>query len=175
VGAEGQAVARLAEGPQVAAEGVSRHRAGQVTAPPRWVGCRPGFFLPVRVLSRAFRAEYVAGLRSASASGQLVGLPTGPAQAAWWASLYAQEWVVSSQPPFAGPDVVLKYLARYTQRVALSNRRLVSCARAQTVIGNSLDSQWGGAEATVLECARSNPAGLESARAREAPSSALAV
>jgi Putative transposase/Transposase zinc-binding domain len=108
--------------------GLACDASGQVVTPSRWVSCRVGFFLPVRVLSRVFRAEFVAGLRSAAAAGQLVGLPTGAAAAAWWASLGEPDWVVYSQPPLAGPEVVLKYLARYTARVALSNRRLVSCA-----------------------------------------------
>jgi hypothetical protein len=97
----------------------------------RWVACRPGFFLPVRVLSRVFRGKFLAGLRTAFDRGKLVaggprGEPTDPASfsrllaaAAW------TDWVVYAKPPFGGPEQVLKYLARYTHRVAISNSRLV--------------------------------------------------
>jgi hypothetical protein len=108
--------------------GLSCAASGQIDAAPRWVSCRPGFFLPVRVLSRVFRGKFLAGLRAASDAGKL-GLPAalaGPqARAAWYAALYATDWVVYSKPPFGGPEQVLKYLARYTHRVAISNARLV--------------------------------------------------
>jgi hypothetical protein len=90
-----------------------------------------GVFLPVRVLSRVFRGKFLAGLRAAQAAGRLrlegsyAGLRTAAGFAAWLAPLYRQDWVVYSKPPFGGPGQVLKYLARYTHRVALSNRRLV--------------------------------------------------
>jgi hypothetical protein len=105
---------------------------GMGTAPPRWVACRPGFFLPVRVLSRVFRGKYLALLRQVQAAGQLswhgplAGLAEPAAFAAWLAEQYQVAWVVYAKPPFGGPHQVLKYLARYTHRVALSNRRLVS-------------------------------------------------
>jgi hypothetical protein len=107
---------------------------GAVATPPRWRACRPGFFLPVRVLSRVFRGKFLAGLRRAFGAGALrfFGACSGPADAAafgrWLRPLYAREWVVYAKPPFGGPGVVLKYLARYTHRVAISNRRLVSWA-----------------------------------------------
>jgi hypothetical protein len=110
---------------------------GQVTQPPRWVACRPGFFLPVRVLSRLFRGKFLAGLRAAhaagelSCSGKLADLSGADRFAAWLAPLSAQEWVVYAKPPFEGPEVVLKYLARYTHRVALSNSRLVELTDGQ--------------------------------------------
>jgi hypothetical protein len=110
---------------------------GHVTQPPRWVSCRPGFFLPVRVLSRLFRGKFLAGLRAAHAAGELscsekrADLAGADQFAAWLAPLSAQEWVVYAKPPFGGPEVVLKYLARYTHRVALSNRRLVQLADGQ--------------------------------------------
>ena len=112
--------------------GLSCDAAGVVDERPRWVACRPGFFLPVRVLSRVFRGKFLAGLRQAQAAGRLrlegscAGLGTAAAFAAWLAPLYQQDWVVYSKPPFGGPEQVLKYLARYTHRVALSNRRLVA-------------------------------------------------
>jgi hypothetical protein len=105
---------------------------GTVTAPPRWVSCRPGFFLPVRVLSRVCRGKYLALLQAAQAAGKLrwygdlAGLAEPEAFRAWLAAQYQQDWVVYAKPPFGGPEQVLKYLARYTHRVALSNRRLVS-------------------------------------------------
>ncbi len=108
--------------------GLSCDRAGRIDASPRWVACRPGFFLPVRVLSRVFRGQFVAGLRAAGAAGRLIwpaALAEPAAQARWYASLYTREWVVYAKPPFGGPERVLKYLARYTHRVALSNARLL--------------------------------------------------
>jgi Putative transposase/Transposase zinc-binding domain len=107
---------------------------GQVLQPPQWRSCRPGFFLPVRVLSRLFRGKFLAGLRQAydrgelCCHGRLAALAEPSAFAAWLTPLYQQEWVVFAKPPFAGPEVVLKYLARYTHRVALSNSRLLSLA-----------------------------------------------
>jgi hypothetical protein len=104
---------------------------GTVAAPLRWVGCRPGFFLPVRVLGRVFRGKYLALLRQAQAAGQLAwhgplaGLAEPAALAAWLREQYRGDWVVYAKPPFGGPEQVLKYLARYTHRVAVSNRRLV--------------------------------------------------
>ena len=96
------------------------------------VACRPGFFLPVRVLSRLFRRSLPRGSANAHRSGQLqfFGDNAALAEAArfsdWLASLRAQEWVVYAKRPFAGPAAVLAYLSRYTHRVAISNRRLVA-------------------------------------------------
>ena len=103
--------------------GLSCNAKGELDASPRWVSCRPGFFLPVRVLSRVFRGKFLAGLRALSASGKLVLPELGP--------LYAKEWVVYAKPPFGGPEQVLKYLARYTHRVAISNHRLVKLEDGQ--------------------------------------------
>jgi len=111
--------------------GLSCERAGKPDVSPRWVACRPGFFLPVRVLSRVFRGKFLAGLRAAFAEGTLVlpdrlaALAEAPARAAWYSSLCAKDWVVYAKPPFGGPAQVLKYLARYTHRVAISNARLL--------------------------------------------------
>jgi hypothetical protein len=105
---------------------------GAVTDSPSWVACRPGFFLPVRVLSRVFRGKYLALVQQAHAAGQLTfhgdlaRLADAAAFAAWWRDQYRHDWVVYAKPPFGGPEQVLKYLARYTHRVALSNRRLLS-------------------------------------------------
>jgi Putative transposase/Transposase zinc-binding domain len=111
--------------------GLSCDSAGKLDAAPRWVACRPGFFLPVRVLSRVFRGKFLAGLRAALSEGTLVlpvrlaALAESSSQTAWWAALYAKEWVVYAKRPFGGPAQVLKYLARYTHRVAISNSRLL--------------------------------------------------
>jgi hypothetical protein len=97
----------------------------------RWVSCRPGFLLPVRVLSRLFRRRFLAGLAEAHAAdrlaffGDLDGLRDRTAFAAHLAPLRKKNWFVYAKPPFAGPEAVLAYLARYTHRVAISNSRLV--------------------------------------------------
>jgi hypothetical protein len=101
--------------------GLSCNRRGEVDDEPCWRCCRRGFFLPVRVLSRLFRGKFLAALRQALAAEEQ------PEElSSWLAELYGQEWVVYSQPPAAGASVVLKYLARYVHRVAISNSRLVS-------------------------------------------------
>jgi hypothetical protein len=108
--------------------GLSCNARGEVDASPRWVACRPGFFLPVRVLSRVFRGKFVAGLREAIDAGKMIvpaALLEPAKRAAWYAALYAKEWVVYAKRPFGGPEQVLKYLARYTHRVAISNSRLL--------------------------------------------------
>ena len=103
----------------------------------RWVSTKPGFFLPVKVLSRVFRGKFLAGLTQAfergalSFYGRLSALADRAAFAAWKKALYRTDWVVYSKPPFGGPAQVLKYLARYTHRVAISNRRLVSLSDGQ--------------------------------------------
>jgi hypothetical protein len=90
----------------------------------RWRSCRPGFFLPVRVLSRVFRGAFLARLRAAFAAGKLVGFADPGAFEGWALPLSSKDGVVYSQPPFGGPAVVLKYRARYTHRVAIGNSRL---------------------------------------------------
>jgi len=98
----------------------------------RWVSSRPGFLLPVRVLGRLFRGRFLAGLQRAHASGelQLHGSVASLADAGRFHSLLRtlrkKEWVVYSKAPFGGPARVLKYLGRYTHRVAISNQRLVA-------------------------------------------------
>src|ERR1700747_1428293 len=98
----------------------------------RWGPCRPGFLLPVRVLSRLFRRLFLAGLADAHAAGRLAffgeieGLRRRKAFDAHLAPLKGKKWFVYTKPPFAGPQAVLAYLARYTHRVAISNSRLVS-------------------------------------------------
>jgi Putative transposase/Transposase zinc-binding domain len=111
----------------VSGGGLSCNARGAVDASPRWVSCRPGFFLPVRVLSRLFRGKFLAGLRALHTQGKLTlpGLLNNGTFAAWLSPLYAKDWVVYAKAPFGGPEQVLKYLARYTHRVAISNHRLV--------------------------------------------------
>lgn len=117
--------------------GLSCDERGIVEPAPCWRSCRPGFFLPVRVLSRVFRGKYLERLRAAFAQGQvhfperLKRLSERSAFDAWLRPLYAKEWVVYSKPPFGGPAQVLKYLARYTHRVAISNQRLLGLADGQ--------------------------------------------
>lgn len=102
-----------------------------------WIACRPGFFLPVRVLSRLFRRLFLDALRAAFESGQLgffgelAKLAEPAAFTRWLAELRRVEWVVYAKPPFGGPAQVLAYLARYTHRVAIANSRLVSLTDTQ--------------------------------------------
>jgi hypothetical protein len=104
----------------------------------RWVACRPGFFLHVRVLSRLFRRLFLDGLAVLHRAGKLTffgdlaGLAEADAFAACLAPHRKSEWVVYAKPPFGGPEAVLAYLSRYTHRVAISNSRLIS-ADAETV------------------------------------------
>jgi Putative transposase/Transposase zinc-binding domain len=98
----------------------------------RWIACRPTFFLPVRVLSRLFRRLFLKMLATAHAAGRLAffndhaALAGTKAFAAFLAPLRNTEWVVYAKEPFGGPQAVLAYLSRYTHRVAISNRRLIS-------------------------------------------------
>jgi hypothetical protein len=98
----------------------------------RWVACKPGFFLSVRVLSRLFRRRFLEALAQVHQAGQLkffgehVQLADATVFAGWLAPLRKCEWVVYAKRPFAGPAAVLAYLSRYTHRVAISNHRLVA-------------------------------------------------
>jgi hypothetical protein len=104
---------------------------GGLAADGRWVSCRPGFFLPVRVLGAMFRGKFVAQLRAAHEAGELrfqgsrQHLSGAAAFAECLDRAMAQPWIVYSKPPFGGPVQVLKYLARYTHRVAIGNRRIL--------------------------------------------------
>ena len=97
----------------------------------RWVACRPGFFLPVRVLSCLFRNKFVSLLRGAyerqevAFHGQQQPLAARARFEQLLGVLRGKPWVVYAKPPWGGPEQVLKYLARYTHRVAISNRRLL--------------------------------------------------
>ena len=98
----------------------------------RWISCRPGFFLPVKVLSRLFRRLFLEGLVKLHGTGKLrffgdlAHLNDPVTFAAHLAPLRKSDWVVYAKPPFGGPEQVLVYLSRYTHRVAISNHRLVS-------------------------------------------------
>jgi len=97
----------------------------------RWISCRPGFFLSVRVLSRLFRRLFLTQLQGAFEAGRLrffnalEPLQEPSAFARYLAPVRQAEWVVYAKPPFGGPQHVLEYLGRYTHRVALSNNRLI--------------------------------------------------
>ncbi len=105
----------------------------------RWVSCRPGFFLPVRVLSRLFRRLFLEKLVAAHRAGRLHffgdlrHLADSQAFAAHLSPLRKLEWVVYAKRPFAGPEAVLAYLARYTHRVAISNSRLIALDDKQVI------------------------------------------
>jgi hypothetical protein len=98
----------------------------------RWVSCRPGFFLPVRVLSRLFRRLFLEKLATAHQAGRLKFFndlaPLADCEAfdAHLAPLRKIEWVVYAKRPFGGPEAVLAYLSRYTHRIAISNSRLIA-------------------------------------------------
>jgi len=108
----------------------------------RWISCRPGFFLPVRVLSRLFRRLFLEALQSAFERGELrfrgdlTDLSDRARFAAYLKPARKTEWVVYAKPPFGGPAQVLEYLGRYTHRVALSNDRILDVAQ------DSVTFQW---------------------------------
>jgi len=98
----------------------------------RWVACRPGFFLPVRVLSRLFRRLFLEKLGDAHRAGKLQffgeyqALAEAKTFTDWLKPLRQIDWVVYAKRPFAGPAAVLAYLSRYTHRVAIANSRLIA-------------------------------------------------
>ena len=105
---------------------------GGIAPDGKWVSCRTGFFLPVRVLSRLFRRLFLDKLRAAHDAGHLKffshhrHLIDAKNFAGYLRPLCKIEWVVYAKRPFAGPEAVLAYLSRYTHRVAISNSRLIS-------------------------------------------------
>jgi len=110
---------------------------GGLTPDGEWKACLPGFFLPVRVLSRLFRRLFLEALEKAYADGELQffsdlePLREASAFAASLAPVRQTEWVVYAKPPFGGPPQVIQYLGRYTHRVAISNQRLVALEDGQ--------------------------------------------
>jgi len=119
-----------------------------------WLSCPRNFFLPVRVLSRCFRRTFLAALGHAVAQG-MVGfhgkcpsLASPPAWRQFLAALRQTEWGVYAKPPLAGPQQILQYLARYTHRVAISNRRLLACADGNVTF-RWKDDQRGNRQRTL--------------------------
>jgi Putative transposase/Transposase zinc-binding domain len=110
---------------------------GGLSPDENWVSCRPGFFLPVRVLSRLFRRLFLERLEAAfhkgklSFFGDLAGLHDPAEFLRYLAPLKEAEWVVYAKAPFGGPSQALDYLGRYTHRVALSNERLLDVKNGQ--------------------------------------------
>jgi hypothetical protein len=108
----------------------------------RWISCRRQFLFPVKVLSRLFRAKFTSLLKRAFHQtklrfhGKLQPLAENSNFFGWLKKIIQSEWVVYAKPPFGGPQQVLKYLARYTRRVAISNRRLVALQN------NSVTFRW---------------------------------
>jgi hypothetical protein len=106
----------------------------------QWRACRPTFFLPVRVLRRVFRRLFLTGLQQAYTAGVLTlegRCPSLTEHARWQQFLHplrAMECVVSAKPPTGGPGPVLKYLARYTHRVAITNRRLLALEEGRVTL-----------------------------------------
>jgi len=102
-----------------------------------WLACRPGFFLPVRVLSALFRCLFLSALESAfrqnllQLCGSLEPLQETDAFARYLQPLRATDWVVYAKPPFGGPAQALEYLGRYSHRIALSNERLLAHQNGQ--------------------------------------------
>jgi hypothetical protein len=103
----------------------------------RWVSCRPGFFLSVRVLSRLFRRLFLESLQKAFDSGKLHfssslnELSNRKTFLDYLSPLRKKEWVVYAKPPFAGSKQVLDYVGRYTHRVAISNNRILNIERGK--------------------------------------------
>jgi hypothetical protein len=103
----------------------------------RWISCRKGFFLPVRVLSALFKKKFLCYLKNSRKKGKLFfhGKLTHLGEETTWksfaSSLYETDWVVYAKPPFGSSEHVLKYLARYTHRVAISNQRLLAFEKGQ--------------------------------------------
>ncbi len=122
----------------------------------RWISCRPGFFLPVRVLSRLFRRLFLQKLMAAHQKGRLrffgdhAQLAESDAFAKFLGPLRRAEWVVYAKRPFGGPDSVLAYLSRYTHRVAISNRRLIALNDAGVTFRWKDDRAKGRDKAKVM-------------------------
>jgi len=119
-----------------------------------WVPCPRRFFLPVRVLSRLFRRTFLAALRQAATQqtlrvhGQCQALETPAAWRRFVATIQQMEWVVYAKPPLAGPQTVLRYLARYTHRIAITNRRLLTLEQGQVTF-RWKDYQRGNRQRTM--------------------------
>jgi uncharacterized protein (DUF983 family) len=99
---------------------------GLATGGSRWIACKAGFFLPVRVLSKVFRGKFIDLLKQSHAKAPLCGINKDAELKRLIDTSVRSDWVVYAKPPFGGPEQVLKYLARYTHRIAISNARLVA-------------------------------------------------
>jgi hypothetical protein len=125
----------------VSGGGLSCNRHGVVSPSPKWIACRKGFFSPVNVLSRVFRGKYLAELKRLLDRGELVfpqtlkALANPQAFQRWLSARYRKDWVAYAKRPFGGPAQVLKYLARYTHRVAISNSRLLDVSDGTVTFG----------------------------------------
>lgn len=103
----------------------------------RWVSCPKGFFMPVKLLGRIFRGKFLAYLKQAHMRGELTckgslqSLTSHYQFKRWLSPLYKKDWVVYAKPPWKGPECALKYLARYTHRVAIANSRIQSIDNGQ--------------------------------------------
>jgi hypothetical protein len=103
----------------------------------RWISCRKGFFLPVRVMSKLFRNKFLDYLKKSYESGDLVffdsmgHLRQPKAFHLFRRQFYQKKWVVYCKPPFNGAEGVLKYLNRYTHRIAISNERILKLEDGQ--------------------------------------------
>ena len=123
----------------------------------QWVGCRSGFFLPVRVLSARFRTLFLDQLRRAAGRGELAFHgeiePLGQTQA--FETLVDAcgkiDWVVYAKPPFGGPETVLDYLGRYTHRIAISNHRLLELKDGKVSFTWKNYKQGGRSQVMTLE------------------------
>jgi hypothetical protein len=121
-----------------------------------WVGCRPGFFLPVRVLSRAFRRLFLEGLMAAFEADELqffadlAHLNQAKAFAAALTALRTVEWAVYAKRTFAGPEQLLAYLARYTHRAAITNNRLLELDETHVRFRWKKVRQGGGHKRKVM-------------------------
>ncbi len=144
----------------------------------KWKSCRPGFFLPVRVLSRLFRRLFLDGLAALHEAGklrffgELADLHGSKTFAHYLAPLRKSEWVVYAKPPFGGPKAVLAYLSRYTHRVAISNSRLINAdAKSRGIQVERLSRQRRQpAEDNETGHQRVHPSLLDPCPARRVPS-----
>jgi hypothetical protein len=130
---------------------------GLSPAADRWVAGREDFFLPVRVLSRVFRGKFLAGLRAAFRRGrlrfpgELAPLTRSDRFNALLCDAVRTDWVVHAKPPWGGPATVLKYLARYTHKAAISNHRLLSLEDGRVTFRGKDYAQGGRPRTITLE------------------------
>lgn len=125
----------------------------------RWVACRGGgnFFLPIRALSRKFRGKFLAELKKLHAAGELTFPPKLAYLAdpkrfrVWLKPLYRKHWHAYAKPPFGGPERVLKYLARYSHGVAISNKRLLELEHDRVTFECKNAAAPGGTETLTLD------------------------